>query len=65
VNYESRWPAHYAALGLPAPHDFHETDWDSIEQTYCRTAFVQAYGFDPFNGVGPGQTSHKQMVVAL
>lgn len=59
VNYESRWPAHYAALGSPPPEDAHHTDWDQIERGYGTDAMAERLGFDPFDGAGPHRSTHK------
>ena len=59
VTYESRWPTHYVAAGLPPPQDAHDTDWDLVEAGYDACTLIERFGFDPFAGVGPRRATHK------
>ena len=53
VFYESRWPSHYKALGLPPPPDAHHTPWDAIEENYSVGDLSDRLGYDPFSGRVP------------
>jgi len=59
VNYESRWPTHYHAMGREAPPDAHYTDWDRVEKGYDARMLTERLGFDPFHGVGPHRGKNK------
>jgi hypothetical protein len=63
VNYESRWPNHYAALGLAPPADAHDTNWEAIEMACDGEIMKCRFGLDPFLARVPNRKYGEPRVV--